>query len=201
MPPTTLLNGLSETAIQMIKQIHREHLLTNKSVAGRPDTPISHPRIGRYADTVARREACLFRMVSVIEVYVDVMFELALRMHVPPASPRLETLLAQAALNSSKTWGARKQHALDLSLPIVKFGNWSQVDAAIEARNSIAHGLGSLSRIQRQAKDVAGKVKAIGITVIDNHLEFGPSTLDQVRDVLVEFVTYLDHDRGLVDSS
>ena len=46
--------------------------------------------------------------------------------------------------------------------------------------NSIAHSLGSLNRLQRQAKDVSGNVKAIGITVLDNHLESGPSTLAQI---------------------
>jgi hypothetical protein len=131
-------------------------------------------------------------MISVVEAYVDIVSASLFRESAPTTHDLVRRLVENAELRASATWHERKEafetyHRIRLS----EFVHWSELDAGIEARNAIAHGLGQLTTRQRSGK-IVSKLSQIGVAVHDGSVVITDTSLRRCRDVCIEFVRHLD---------
>jgi hypothetical protein len=191
-PP--LNNELSETAVLLIKATYRDHARTLASSAATDSPFLTHPRLGTHSPAGTQRQGCVLRMLSVADAYVDIVLETALRAKIAPAPPAVEVLLT-LALPKLDTWGGRNEFANMFGLsPLSGFSRWSQVKAASDARNSIAHGLGSLTRKQNDA--TKRSLRDVKVAVTDGQLRLTDGSVEHIRDLIVAFIEHLDHAYG-----
>lgn len=191
--PATFHNQLTETAVLLIKTTHKDHARTVAALSG-SRTSTTRTRLGVHNSLGNQRHACLFRMVSIAEAFVDIVLETSLRQLVAATTPTAETLMSMAMVKLD-TWAGRSDFANMFDLPAVnKHTKWSQVRAATDARNSIAHGLGSLTR--KQDAGTKRTLEQIKIRVVDRALVVDEAALVAVRDLMVDFVGKVDGDYG-----
>lgn len=101
-------------------------------------------------------------------------------------------LVEAAEMRASSTWDERTKafrHYHQIYLGTL--ARWSELDAAIEIRNAVAHGLGQITPRQRQDKARA-KMVQFGVSVRDGHLKITEASLQKCRDVCVAYVLDLD---------
>lgn len=191
-PP--LNNELSESAVLLVKTTYRDHARTLARSAATDRPFITHTRLGTHSPAGSQRQGCVLRMIGVAEAFVDIVLETALRGKITPATPVTETLLS-LAIPKLDTWGGRNEFATMFKMsPLSSFTRWSQVKAAADARNSIAHGLGSLTRKQNGATKRA--LRAVKVTVADGQLRLNDSAVEHIRDLLVAFIEHVDQAYG-----
>jgi hypothetical protein len=150
--------------------------------------------LGAYDVESSRRQGCFLRMISVVEAYVDIVSEHLFQESLPITHALVRRLLDDVKLRASSTWNERKAafssyHKIQLG----EFGRWSELDAGIEVRNSIAHGLGRLTPRQREA-GIESKLSQIGVRIQDGSIVISSSSLERCRDVCIDFVRYLDRE-------
>lgn len=139
----------------------------------------------------------IVRMASTVEALVDKVSMKRMASLVETSSPASAQLLADFELSSSGTWQQRfdcfsSYHGIALkSLP-----GWQVVDAGIQARNCIAHGLGSLTAQQRGKANLAQQLRIVGIYVGSNAIHLTEPTLRILGDGCLEFVRSLDQALG-----
>src|SRR4051812_30280876 len=124
---------------------------------------LTAPRISRLS---ARRhekleiaqQATLIRLASITEAYCgDALIEAAEVLALPGPTSIVQALWDEAAIKATRTWNEQKSaYKKWLHLTI----KWEVIDAMADARNAIAHGLGSLTR--QQIKDQATIAARLG---------------------------------------
>lgn len=158
----------------------------------------SSTALGTYELGNARAQAYLFRIVAIVEAYTDAALEAMFRGVVPASSPAAIRLLETHLLDATRRWEERKKsfaehHALPLGDMTVGFPGWSKLDGMIEVRNSIAHGLGSLTRQQRQnPMRTAAKCSQIGVRIDAGEVLVDNVSLSTAAQVAEDFVRWLD---------
>jgi len=144
--------------------------------------------LGVYDAREVSREGCYLRLISIVEAYVDTVSSALLREQLPTTPELLRNILEQVDLSSSSTWQDRRDafarfHRIQLG----ELPRWSELDAAIEVRNSVAHGLGQLTARQRSGT-AARKIAQVGVGVADGRVAISPSSLARCRDVCIGFI-------------
>jgi hypothetical protein len=149
--------------------------------------------LGAYDAEAASRQGCFLRLISVVEAYVDLACDALFREKAPTANDLVRRLVEGAELRASTTWQERRDaferyHNIRLGT----LARWSELDAGIEVRNAIAHGLGQLTPRQRRSA-AARKIHQIGVSSNDGRLLITEASLKQCRDVCVAFILSLDN--------
>lgn len=158
----------------------------------------SSTALGTYELGNARAQAYFFRIVTIVEAYTDAALEAMFRGVVPATSPAAIRLLEAHLLDATQRWEARKKsfaehHALPLGDVAVGFPGWSKLDGMIEVRNSIAHGLGSLTRQQRQSPmRTAARCSQVGVRIDAAEVLVDDVSLGTAARVAEDFVRWLD---------
>lgn len=148
--------------------------------------------LGAYDPESASRQGCFLRLISVVEAYVDIACAALFRERTPTTHDLVRRLVEGAELRASSTWHERKE-AFD-TYHGIRLGNlarWSELDAGIEVRNAIAHGLGQLTQKQRSGAAVR-KIPQIGVGLSDGRVLITDASLQQCRDVCIAFIRSLD---------
>ncbi|QLY29254.1 hypothetical protein H0264_28825 [Nocardia huaxiensis] len=147
--------------------------LLNLTVADFASLPVV--RGGRWCGTSAakwarfdarqvRSQGQYLRIVSIAEAYVDTVSETLFDKRVETLETFFRNLTAEVQEKASSSWNDRKKcfenhHGFALN----KCSGWADFDRAIEVRNSIAHGLGVITKKQlssgKDAKILQSKVK------------------------------------------
>lgn len=107
-----------------------------------------------------RREGVLVRAISITEAYVHGQLQARLDIQAPsPRTTLVENLYGQAEDQATSSWNAAADYYKKYvsSTNIKGFYDWNQVDAVIEARNAVIHGLGSFTA-RRVRRNVPSKV-------------------------------------------
>jgi hypothetical protein len=172
------------------EQAVRSILHTVADLRARPVSARSRGRVAT-ASQIAEQGAVL-RIVSITEAYLDTLSLQEVTRSVP-ASPMTTKLLSTFETSTTTTWRAREQsfkshHGIDLS----KCARWSDLQAAIDVRNSIAHALGRVTAFLRRNNKLAIKVGAIDVTVSDGRMLLSDTTVDMVAALCVEFIYDVD---------
>lgn len=153
---------------------------------------------GVHSGTTIREESAVFRMISIVEAYVDAVGHLLFVQELIEHVELFATLVAEAASRATDNWNARKTAFSDYhKMPLTERRSWAEVDAFILVRNSIAHGLGRLTDRQRNPKSVS-KLKVLGIDVVDGRLIFKDGeTLRKCLMTCRTFVSDLDNEASM----
>jgi hypothetical protein len=133
------------------------------------------------------------RLVSIIEAYVDSMNSQLVRRHLSDDTPTpVRRMTADVEIRSSSTWGDRKEaYARYHGVSIGNCSGWNEVDAAIAVRNSLAHGLGTLTPRQRNHA-MRTKMRSVGARVVDDRIHLTSDALGKLLSVAVAFVDSVD---------
>lgn len=112
---------------------------------------MSRLSVRRHEKLEIAQQATLIRLASITEAYCgDALIEAAERLAQPGSTKIVQVLWDEAAVKATRTWNEQKSaYKKWLELTI----KWEVIDAMADARNAIAHGLGSLTR--HQIKDQA----------------------------------------------
>lgn len=158
----------------------------------------SSTALGTYELGNARAQGYFFRVVAIVEAYTDAALEAMFRRVVPASSAAATRLLETHLLDAAQRWETRKKsfsehHSLPLGDAAVGFPGWSKLDGMIEVRNTIAHGLGSLTRQQRQNPlRTAARCAQVGVRIDAGQVIVDNVSLGAAAQVAEDFVRWLD---------
>jgi hypothetical protein len=158
----------------------------------------SSTALGTYEIGNARAQAHFFRIVAIVEAYTDAALESLFRGVVPASSAAATRLLEEHLLDATQRWDARKRsfaehHGVLLGDKTNGFPSWSKLDGMIEVRNSIAHGLGSLTRHQRRSPmRTAARCAQAAVRIDAGEVVVDEASITAAAQVADDFVRWLD---------
>lgn len=196
--PERPLTTIGDAAILLTRTALYEHVSTMPALLNSGRILRTTTALGTYDAYNARAQAYFFRIVSVLEAFTDSALEAMFRNVLPTSSQAAIRLLESHLLDATQGWEGRKKsfaehHSLPLGDPTVGFGRWSQLNGMIEVRNSIAHGLGSLTRQQLQNPGrAAGRCAQVGVQLRAGELVIDRAGLEKAGEVAEDFIRWLD---------
>lgn len=196
--PQRPLTTIGDAAVFLTHSALYEHQSAMPVLLGSGRVFRTTTALGTYDVRNARAQAYFFRIVSILEAFTDAALEHMFRNILPTSSEAAIRLLESHLLDATQRWETRKKsfaehHSLPLSDAAVGFPRWSQLDGMIEVRNSVAHGLGSLTRQQRQnPRRAAARCSQVGVQVWAGELLIDRTSLEKAAEVAEEFIRWLD---------
>lgn len=137
-------------------------------------------------------QALFLRSVSIVEAYVDTLSSSLFELEGRARDQLFRRLAAMAQEQSEGSWDSRKENfKAHHGVTLGDRSKYSDIDAATVVRNAIAHGLGALTRRQRNPKD-RKKVIEIGVALSDDRIFISESALTRLRDSAVAFIADVD---------
>lgn len=139
-------------------------------------------------------ETMLLRLVSVCEAFVDRLFMDLMEEKTMSGGDRIrERLVEDVEVAASSNWLRRREaferyHGLNLT----KVTGWPKLEAAVAARNSVAHGLGRITATQRRSSVLRKKLSTIGVSTIDGRIIVSRTSVEVVYFAGREFVRGVD---------
>ena len=184
---------LTEDATELIRRTYADYATM---IAGLPRARgrglVAASRLGVQDPWSVSRQSCLFRTVCIVEAYLDLLSSDLFTEGSPPGHELTQRLVAQVERRSSSTWKERKDAFATLHLlSLGTLAGWESLDAAIQARNAIAHGLGTLTVRQRDGK-TRDKLAKISVRVRAHQLLVTDEALVTCRDAAVTFIEAVD---------
>ncbi|WP_327100269.1 hypothetical protein OIE68_16760 [Nocardia vinacea] len=131
----------------------------------------------RFDPRQIRFQSQYLRMVSIVEAYVDTVSEALFDRRVESLDSFFKNLAVAIQDISSASWNERKNcfkahHGFSLQ----SCSGWSEFDRAIDVRNSIAHGLGVVTKKQLDSnKDK--KIRLAKVKITDGRIEVTKDSL------------------------
>lgn len=163
-----------------------------------PPAPSSRGRhggsstFGLYDFDQVRNQSVYLRLVSIVEAYVDTCSSHLFDSRTSGRDAFVRALVNEVRDASLRGWEERKAafktyHGVTLG----ECSKWSDIDAAREVRNSIAHGLGTLTPRQ-QGGAVRRKMGAVGIAFRGDQILIDRSAIDRCARSSVAFIQDID---------
>lgn len=186
--------AVTEEALKLLRSTHADFdSLPAAPRRGRLHTATgSGTVLGAYDFGQVRAQSEYLRLVSIVEAFVDTLstslFDIKTR-----GLATFVALLAEAAdAQASDNWEERKAAFQRYhGVPLGSCAKYSDVNAAVLVRNAIAHGLGHLTRRQRNIKD-RGKVVAVGVQLNDHQLRIDRTALQRCVTSCAMFIADVD---------
>lgn len=158
----------------------------------------SSTALGTYEVGNSRTQAYYFRIVAIVEAYADAALDALFRGVVPASSPTATRLLEEHLLDATQRWESRKEsfaayHGVLFGDAHAGFPQWSKLNGMIEVRNSIAHGLGGLTRQQRRkAQRTESRCAQAGVRVEAGEVVVSHANLMAAAQIAENFILWLD---------
>lgn len=182
--------AITEAALHMFRDVESELLRTRR---GRP-ARIGRTSRGPIDPQTIRRESTYLRYLSICEAYTDTVLVGLLEDRVPTPTPsEIMLMMEDLEISSSRSWPNRNaafQRYFGIALSDYK--DWARFNAATDARNVIAHGLGRLTASQRGNRTLPKKLASIDVALGGGRMHLTATSLTTVRDICVGYVNYLD---------
>jgi hypothetical protein len=161
------------------------------SAAGMSPAGPSRLTTGRHDRLQVAHQATLIRLASITEAYcADALVSAAEQLAQPGRSVTMQAIWDETAISATRSWQSQKTAYKDwLSLTIA----WGTIDAVADARNAVAHGLGSLTRQQiRKESAVRGRLTSLGVTLVGRDVELSDGSLQGLGVKCRDFILELD---------
>lgn len=143
----------------------------------------------RDLDTL--RKGTWMTLLGFTEFYADQVLELLFQRAMRNAGEGARYLLRNEEAKAYSNWDARRDAFSGVfSVPVGRFSSWDRFDAAIWVRNSIAHGAGGLTRLQKRSEAV--KAVLVSGLVQDDFLILTEDSLAACGIACTAFVEELD---------
>lgn len=174
----------SETALRSILA------LTERSDSA---SPASARRIAPLVGGIGPVDAIVVQAVSIVESYLDTCIADHLRRELPLRTPTALSMLEEIESSSSRTWESRRKALVTyLSIAIEQAPSYPKLDAAIQLRNCLVHGLGALTTQQRNKKGIVEIVAKVGVTIGTGRMISSGSTVRLACDAAAETIRWVD---------
>lgn len=184
--------ALSDAALGLIR--HAETDMPRAVLPAPPRRRILTNSMGASTDpAVWLREAALIRLISVVEAYVD-----AVSMHrvgklVDTRASLVSLLVQEFEFASSGSWQDRHDaYRVYHGLSLRSLAGWGAIQAGIDVRNCLLHGLGYLTAKQRGQTKLSAMVKPIDVTIGASRMHLTATTVPKVAAGCILFVQNLD---------
>jgi hypothetical protein len=176
------------------------HMLAAVRVEARSAVPLgeARPRIlaGRFGvndPAELRRHSLVVRSVSITEAYIDGLFSELMEEQVPNPSDFLLRIMAKIEDIATTDWAKRHEHYSELyELQLTACTTWPLVDAAIDIRNAILHGLGALTARLRRKRGLMQAVHPLGASVGGGRIHLSEESPRRVSNACRELILDLD---------
>lgn len=150
------------------------------------------------ASSEVRRQAALFRMVSIVEAFAANGLVERFEPHAPP--PRtaiLEDVYARAENGAISSWPKMCEHYkqwFEIRITEKYCPSWRKVQAMTNARNVIAHGVGELTRrmSRRDPAKLRRDLATIDVSIVGTSLQVPESAVRASAYTGREFIEWLD---------
>lgn len=184
--------ALTEVALRLLR--HAETQLAASSDVKRPRSRIFADMGGVTTDlNLWRQEASFFRIVSVTESYLDTLSVYRFNNCIDVASRMLVRLVEDVQISSSGTWTSRENaYKFHHEVRLSKFSRWKDIQAAIQVRNCLAHGLGALTSRQRRNSSLPMQVANLDVVIGGGRMHLGQQAVSNVSAVCQDFLYYID---------
>lgn len=136
-------------------------------------------------------QATLIRLLSITESFAAGLLSSEIDSEASAANSELVSKIAEdAVLDGTASWN-EQENSYKNWLGIRE--DWKTVGQLAEARNSVAHGLGKLTRRQKKKEQsVRTKLKAVGINVHDDNIVLSDDILAAAAESCRDFIERLD---------
>jgi hypothetical protein len=143
-----------------------------------------------------RTQSTLIRLVSILEAHVTNQLVKRLEPHAPPPrSPVLDDIYITAEDKAIGSWPAIiNAYQAWFGVKPKSCADWNKIQAMLDARNAIAHGMGELTRRQtrKDLKPLISSFSLIGINVIGTRLDVSEVAIRKAAFAAKSFVGCLD---------
>lgn len=183
---------LSQSAEQTIALLHYT-IAQHQLVASKLGQQLVPPRLplARPDHRQVQRQATLVRLVSVTEAFCSARLIEHVEANSSVSSDPISTLIwEKASIDTTSNWSNQRQ-AYSNWLGVKPA--WARIEGLIEARNSISHGLGRLTRRQlRNAEATRNKVTSAGLAIKGDAVELTDDALLRAAKICAELVAEID---------
>lgn len=183
---------VTETAVQLLLWAQDDLLAVH------PSTMLSRPRttrtpLGPANPARVREQAALFRMVSIVEAFLDTLSRELMNEYLPNRTTVLSRLIEDFDETSTFTWDQRKKAYIRYhNISLTQCTAWNKISAAIEIRNSVAHSLGRVTPRQLRKARLSTTLSSIDSHVVNGEIVVGVKCLDLARQACIDFVKWVD---------
>jgi hypothetical protein len=148
--------------------------------------------LGLYDFEQVRNQSEYLRLVSIVEAYVDTCGGQQFNLQTSGRDDFVRTMAAEVVATSVRGWEERKRafktyHGVALG----DCAKWTDIDAARQVRNSIAHGLGRLTASQQNGR-TRRKLESMGVALRGNQLIVDAPALDKCVRSAIAFIVDVD---------
>jgi hypothetical protein len=138
-------------------------------------------------------QAGFLRLVSVTEATVDTLGVELTAVGVVQTDEVISLLILEKELSATSNWDARRRsykrhHHVDLR----RCAEHARVEAAVDVRNAIAHGLGKLTTRQALSAETPRRLSRLGIPVVNGYVHLTPDHLNECASYCAAFLASLD---------
>lgn len=184
---------ITEDAVRLIRTSHEDYKSSQSKSRSGGRVLVSTTAFGSHDTASALREACYFRTICIVEAFVDALLGIHFNEVAPEQGSLLRLLADEAEVKASTTWAARKEAFKKYhSMEIAQCPGWSELEAGIEVRNSIAHGLGRLTKMQRRKNNMHAKLGSIEVHIMDGRIALTDDSLTRASSYSIRFIKALD---------
>lgn len=181
--------AMTESALKASISILKAHnsSRTNRNVAGRIR--------GVQGESAFQldEEYAVLRLVSIVEAFLDALSYAIVSKHFAKSLPIPLELLAEWEINSTSSWTKRTEAYKNLhGVSLKNMACHAEVQAAIQVRNCIAHGLGRLTARQRSSSTLARDLATIDVHVGGGRIRISSSTVETLAKVVACFIRDVD---------
>ncbi|MFC5831202.1 hypothetical protein [Nonomuraea insulae] len=153
----------------------------------------SYSTLGTLEPEILQAEATIFRYVSITEAYIDALSSELMSNAMPYSNPLVKILIEEYEIQTTSNWERRHEKFSKIhSIRLKECSEWNKVNAAIEVRNTIAHGLGRLTPLQQKKANIASALSAIGVSIDAGRVRLTLATARTVRDACRAFIRSVD---------
>lgn len=187
--------AVTEEAQRLLRATHADFSTLTPALFPGRGSGRSFATFGAYSFDQVRYQSEYLRLVSIVEAYIDTCGGQQFDLRNRGRDDFVRNLTAEVNETSLKGWDERKAafkkyHGVTLG----ERAYWSDIDAAREVRNSIAHGLGRLT--PRQQNSVTKrKMRGVGVSLSGMNLIIGDAAVERCLKSSIAFI--LDVDRNL----
>lgn len=184
--------AITEVALRLLRHAETQLAATSETVQRRPR--VLRDMGGATTDLNQwRQEASFFRIVSITESYLDT---LSVHRHISFVDSSIQMLMRlveDVQISSSGTWKSREDaYKFHHDLRLSKCSRWKDIQAAIQVRNCLAHGLGTLTPRQRRNSTLPAQVSSLDVVIGGGRMHLGQLAVSKACGACQEFVRDVD---------
>ncbi|MFI8974257.1 hypothetical protein ACIGO9_15325 [Nocardia asteroides] len=193
MPTQPVASAEAEASAALLFRTLATH---QKAVAAFATEPTGRLRPDATGDRIQeQRQATLMRLLSITEAFAaDLLARLVEQTFENLSSELLTAAVDDSLISASNTWDSQRRaykNWLGVGKPMV---DWTPIERLADARNAIAHGLGELTRRQKNSgSSIPDKLLNAGIVVADNRIVLTDENLLDAARACRDFIESLDH--------